>query len=988
MKLTLDSKSVLLAGASALAISGIGQAAQAQEDRKTLGTVLVTTQKQEESIQDVPIAVSAFDQDSLDDQQLVGGPDLVKSIPNVNFTKGNFSGFNFRIRGIGNDAVSTAADAGVGVHVNDVPLTSNSLFEAEFYDVERVETLRGPQGTLYGRNATGGVVNVITAKPVLEEFQADASVTYGNYNTIKTRGMVNLPVGETAALRLAGSYLSRDGFVDNITTGNDVDDRELYGLRGSFAWEPTNRFRGLLMFEHFTEDDSRLRSGKQFCATDPTDTSFQGIPISAFDQIITSQGCVDAPVNDPASLEGINSTSTLGAGVFGLLSGLTGNIDENGNLFNVNEPAAYNPDLRKIESVIDPTFETEQNFLMWRGEYDVTDALTVTYLGSYNERENRSQEDYNEVAPVFEFNETPGPFIALNGPTAPLIAAAYPTLFPGGVVSDPQLGQASTLQQTDISGVVTESTTHELRLQSDFAGPFNFNVGAIKIDYEIDQNPANQINNYYVLFNTGSAFIQANNAAAVAAGETAPFSIADPANAGDTPLDNLEGTGRNYFRTLTPYKLDSFAVFGEGYFDVTDTLQFTLGLRYTDDQKEVGNLPTFLAVPDAARPNPLEFAPVLDGDGNPVADDLGGDGTFNAQFEEVTGRAGFDWTPDLGFTDESLFYAFYSRGYKGGGINPPQPADNPGAFPQFFEPEFIDSYELGTKNTLANGALQLNATGFLYEYDGYQISQIVNRSSANFNVDAEIQGLEFETVWNPTSTLVMNANLGLLEAEVVDTFGVDVLDRTNGRDDLVVLKNFENATNCVVSAQGYAAVLGAIQAGAANPGDTLGLCAGAFQGAEGAFGLDGVTVSYTDINGDTQTATALEPFDGDAVDLDGKALPGTPDTTFSFGAEYTWEGVLNGEWDLRVRGDYYYQADAFSRIWNTPRDQLESWDNVNLMVELANPGNGWTVKAFGKNITDEEVITGAYLTDDSSGLFTNVFLNEPATYGLTVSKAW
>ncbi|MEL6754574.1 MAG: TonB-dependent receptor, partial [Pseudomonadota bacterium] len=174
MKSTLDSKSVLFLGASAvaLAISAPSAIAQQSEDaasQRTLGTVVVTTQKTEESIQDVPIAVSAFDEGALEKLQLAGGPDLVKSIPNVNFTKGNFGGFNFRIRGIGVDAVSTAADAGVGVHLNDVPLTSNSLFEAEFFDVERVETLRGPQGTLYGRNATGGVVNVITAKPVLEE---------------------------------------------------------------------------------------------------------------------------------------------------------------------------------------------------------------------------------------------------------------------------------------------------------------------------------------------------------------------------------------------------------------------------------------------------------------------------------------------------------------------------------------------------------------------------------------------------------------------------------------------------------------------------------------------------------------------------------------------------------------------------------------------------------------------------------------------------
>lgn len=984
MKSIDRSNLILMAGASAFAITSAVPAAMAQDggsdNPRTLSTVVVTTQKTEESIQDVPIAVSAFDEEALDKMQLAGGPDLVKTIPNVNFTKGNFGGFNFRIRGIGVDAVSTAADAGVGIHLNDVPLTSNSLFEAEFYDVERVETLRGPQGTLYGRNATGGVVNTITAKPLLEEFQADAKVTYGNYNTVKTKGMVNLPIGETAALRVAGSYLSRDGYVDNLTTGNDIDDRELYSIRGSFAWEPTDRLRTLLMVEHFSEEDSRLRSGKQFCKTDPTKTSFQGISIHAFDQLITSQGCVDAAIDDPASLGGINQASTLGGGVFGVLAGVTGDVDADGNLFNINEPGAYNADYRTIESAIDPTFETEQTFYMWRAEYDVTDSLTATYLGSYNERSNTSQEDYNETAPAFEFNTAPTPLIALNGlANVPAYAAAFAALFPNGVVSDPQLGQANYLLQTDISGSESEQSTHELRLQSDFDGRFNFNIGAIKLDYETNQDPSLQ-ESYYVFFNTGSAYIQTLNEVA----GSPIFSIADAANVGATALDNLgNGTDRNYFRSITPYKLDSFAVFGEGYFDVTDDLQFTLGLRYTDDKKEVGNIPTYLGKLDSERPNPLTYEP-----NEGASNDNGGDGTLNAQFEEVTGRIGFDWSPDLSWSQDSLFYAFYSRGYKGGGINPPQPADNTSGVPQTFDPEFVDSYEIGTKNTLADGSLQLNATGFFYNYEGYQISAIVNRTSANFNVDAEIKGVEIETVWNPASTLVLNTNLGFLDAQVVDTFGVDILNRTNGRDDLVVLKNFSKASNCVVSAQGYATLLGAIQAGAANPADTFGLCTEALVGLESAFGLGDVTIEYTDSNGETQTATAFEPIDGDAVNLDGKALPGTPEMTFSFGAEYTWEGLFNNVWDLRVRSDYYYQADSFSRVWNTARDELDSWDNVNLSLQLMNTQNDWSVEVFGKNITDEEVVTGAYLTDDSSGLFTNVFLNEPSTYGVTIAKRW
>ena len=148
------------------------------------------------------------------------------------------------------------------------------------------------------------------------------------------------------------------------------------------------------------------------------------------------------------------------------------------------------------------------------------------------------------------------------------------------------------------------------------------------------------------------------------------------------------------------------------------------------------------------------------------------------------------------------------------------------------------------------------------------------------------------------------------------------------------------------------------------------------------------SVTYVDSNGDTQTIGGLTPFDGEATSLDGNSLPGTPDSTFSLGVEYTFEALQDSAWDLRLRGDYYYQADAFSRVWNTTGDRLQSWDNINLSLQLSNSENGLAFEVFGKNIADDDVITGAYLTDDSSGLFRNVFLNEPATYGVSVSKRW
>jgi len=953
-----DSKFVLLAGASALAMSVFGQVAVAQEDTaapedaRRLGTVTVTTQKVEQSIQDVPIAVSAFDEESLSKMQLAGGPDLVKAIPNVTFTKGNFTGYNFKIRGIGVDAVAQSGDAGVGIHQNDVPLTGNLLFESEFFDMERIEVLRGPQGTLYGRNATGGVFNAITAKPVMEEWQGNASVTGGNYGTIKYKGMLNVPLGDKLAVRVAGSYLERDGYVLNTVTGNEIDGRNLWGVRGSIAFEPTDNFRALFVVDHFEEDDSRIRSGKQLCKKDPLKTSYASIPITPLDQLVTSLGCQEAPLN--AMNDRVNSVATLGGGL-AIVAGLL-----NGDAFT----APVNPNLRQIESAFDPKYQAEQTLYTWKAEFDVTDALKLTYLGSYNEAELVSFEDYNKIAPTIAFNQTAGAFA---GGLAPL----YGLLFPNGTVNDPQLGAANIFRTFDISGGASDQTTHEVRLQSSFDGPFNFNLGAIKVDYEaID--PADATAGYYVFSNSLTALAQMNNAAggAIFGG---PVTIDN--GVGGVPAfgGSLVGDGGNYFRSLSPYTLDSFAVFGEGYYDVTDTLKATVGLRYTNDDKSQDVVPSILFAPGAT---------------------LGATGKLEAQFEEVTGRAGLDWRPDLGFSDDTLLYAFYSRGYKGGGINPPQPA-NANLFPQTFEPEFINSYEIGTKNTLANGALQLNATGFMYDYEGYQITQIVNRASANFNIDAKLQGVEIETIWNPVSTFVVNANLGLLDAEIQDSWGIDVLDRTNGRADLVAIKNASTYSNCVVSAQGYATVLGAIALSALPAGATRGICNGALAAGVGGtanlealLGLTGQTVTVTNGSGGTSTFSALTPFDGEAKNLDGNALPGAPESTFNFGAEYTWEPGSFGNWGLTGRVDYYRQSDSFSRVWNTGRDKLSSWDNLNVTVSLFNDENGIRIDLFGKNITDEQVITGAYLTDDSSGLFTNIFLTEPRTYGISLTKNW
>ena len=213
-------------------------------------------------------------------RQIAGGPDLVKEVPNLTFTKTNFTGYIIQIRGIGTQAISVTTDPAVAVALNDIPFIRNHFFEQEFYDVNQVEVLRGPQGTLYGRNATAGVVNVISAKPT-DQFEAMLSADWGNYPNRRYEGMVNIPiVDDRLDLRVAGEWTKRDGYIDQRDSPASPSTAAICGPRRvTLGWKPSSKVQAYLVWEHFQENDDRMRTGKQLCKTDPTKTEVAGVPI-------------------------------------------------------------------------------------------------------------------------------------------------------------------------------------------------------------------------------------------------------------------------------------------------------------------------------------------------------------------------------------------------------------------------------------------------------------------------------------------------------------------------------------------------------------------------------------------------------------------------------------------------------------------------------------------------------------------------------------
>ena len=164
--------------------------------------IIVTAQRMEESASKVPIALNAFTDPMLEDRQIVALADLQIHSPNLNYTTNNVGDMNISVRGVGSLVSVNDGESGVSLHLNEMPLAPGQP-PIELYDVQRLEVLRGPQGTLYGRNATGGAINIITNKPNFEGIRGYLDAEAGNYDLIRVRGALNLPLGDAVALRLS-----------------------------------------------------------------------------------------------------------------------------------------------------------------------------------------------------------------------------------------------------------------------------------------------------------------------------------------------------------------------------------------------------------------------------------------------------------------------------------------------------------------------------------------------------------------------------------------------------------------------------------------------------------------------------------------------------------------------------------------------------------------------------------------------------------------
>jgi iron complex outermembrane receptor protein len=227
----------MMAGAARAAEDQPAETAQAVG----LEELVVTAQRRVESAQNVPIAITSFSAESLEAKGILSTLGLVQFVPNL-FGANNTglgSANAYYIRGLGNTESIATFDPAVGTYIDEIYLSRQNANNFNFFDVERVEVLRGPQGTLFGRNTTGGAVSVVLKRPGTE-FGGFVEASYGAYNRVLVRGTVDLPLAEGIGFKLSGYYQDDDGFAINTTTGERVNDSDGVGLRGDLRLNLTD----------------------------------------------------------------------------------------------------------------------------------------------------------------------------------------------------------------------------------------------------------------------------------------------------------------------------------------------------------------------------------------------------------------------------------------------------------------------------------------------------------------------------------------------------------------------------------------------------------------------------------------------------------------------------------------------------------------------------------------------------------------------------
>ena len=908
--------------------------------------VVVTATKKEESIQDIAVSIQAFDADSIAAEQIYDLSDLAEVVPGFGVSKSIGSGSAFLMRGIGSFGIGAAVTGSFVAAVNGHSVSESVMSDLGFIDLERIEVLKGPQGTLFGRNAVAGVVNLVTARPS-DELGGYIDYEVGSLDRNLIKGAINVPISNDVRMRLAFAQNSRDAIVENLpvedyfvldTTGGDFDDRNDQSIRLSVDWDINDITELKFTYSGQKSEDTRPQEEVSFCLQD------QFFGCSPWER---------GPINSSADSRGI------GAGFFGFFAALYPSTITNGY---ANSPRSTDFGSQYLNR--SPMHYQEAEFTNLQLDRQLNDNLLLTAKYTYETRR------------FMQINDNDGS-ISVD----PLLGAGQSLGLPPIVAElcfgTSNFGFCETVDSDrayDFSDVFMNGSNAEINIISDYDGPFNFTAGLYFYD--------NRNDNEYRVQTTGTQFIGSfathpyypvvTNLLGIDFGGKGgvPFyqgllpvvALANPALTAQgmlalgmpisaVQLAQLQAFGAGVAAlqalpdvivpmdirgTLSDQHVRTYsrALYGEMYYDLNDTTKLTVGLRFDMLGNKTATYDGGILSGDWLRAGGFLYENRMDVPGLVTA--------VKQEEDTVNGKIAIQKY----LKDDVMVYGSYTTASKSAGLNA-------GNNPVPYDKEETSVIDLGLRAKFLDGAMLLNMNVFKNDNKGMLVATIRDTQSFNNNVDAEITGFEGEMNVFLSDTTQLQFSWLLVDAEITDAPAVvNYLNPLNANSVLQYLGP--------VDGNGAGFVTGAVM----DNGQTL------FKSA----GFNCTSPFFAPAGGVDCPASLGVP-----VSIAGNPLPGTADTEYSLSLTQLYP-TENGVTSARL--SYRYRDETNSDPFNYSRFDIpeqKTWDGL---VRYTPNNADWYLGVYVKNLADDQILS--YLRSGSNIQGGQLYGNftEPRTFGL------
>jgi iron complex outermembrane recepter protein len=775
MKTVLKSISgaAVIALAASLAMPAFAQDASEDAEENFEDEIIVTATKREQVAQDVPLAVSVVGAQQLANAGVVDIRGIQQIAPSLKTTTGQSSatGAVLNIRGVGTAGDNPGFEPAVGVFVDGVFRARAGVALSELPPIDRVEVLRGPQGTLFGRNTSAGALSITTAKPKFE-LGGYAELSYGNYDELEVKAGITGPVSEKVALRADGGYHKRDGYIRDVNGGGDINNIDRYFVRGQALFDSENI--NLRIIADYAKTDEACCGAVN---------SLSGTALAPLAQLagITNPALTAAQVTNlrnfavnfnpalasytNAELASVGTNAAVGAIATGALNPLAGNALVGGAAGRIGVPAytrgsrlmAVTPGRDLSEKVREWGVSAELNW-----DFGDVSLASITAYRDWDARRNQDV-DFSGLDRAYRDNYRTGitdftQELRLQGTAMDdkldwLVGAFY--LNEKLTLNDTiRFGtQSSVFVDTIIRGLTTNASLPSgLQLHG-------------------TQGPAVPLFGQVALATNPTLL-------AAALGNPALFALFNSPIPG-----NPAGSGQQ--NDAYRVKTNAIAIFTHNIINFSDNLSLTLGLRYNHEKKKIDTDLNATSPTCAFFQNPATapYRTALQGAGllggafllgcNPVINT-----EFNGIRSDKRSENEFTGTAKLAYkvNDDILIYGGYDRGYKSGGYNLDRGSFDSiilgGNGPQLTDLEFgnetVDAFEIGVKTNFTR-AFQFNASLFHQDFKGYQNNRFLGNNFVVLNFAKFVsKGLELESIIRPAQNLIFNLGYTFIDSKTTD----------------------------------------------------------------------------------------------------------------------------------------------------------------------------------------------------------------------------